>query len=59
MVDLLYYITMRKAQLRIEAERGLEMGYPERRWGLIEGERNALDDIERMLKDDENRKVER
>lgn len=59
MVDLLYYITMRKAQLRIEAERGLEMGYPERRWGLIEGERNALDEIERMLKDDTDGKVGR
>lgn len=59
MVDLLYYITMRKAQLRIEAERGLEMGYPERRWGLIDGERTALEDIERMLKNDKDREVER
>lgn len=59
MVDLLFYITMRKAQLRIEAERGFESGYPERRWGLIEGERTALEDIERMLKNDKDREVER
>lgn len=59
MVDeIMFYITMRREQLRYEIERGEHLDYPPYRWGLIEGEKEALEQIERII-NDTNREVGR
>lgn len=61
MVDkLLFYITMRLEQIRIEIDRGNKgLDYPPYRWGLIEGEKEALRDIERLIHEYKNAEVGR
>lgn len=56
MVDkILYYITMRLEQIRIEIDRGNKgLEYPPYRWGLIEGEKEALRDIEGLIHEYKN-----
>lgn len=61
MVDkILYYITMRLEQIRIEIDRGNKgLEFPPYRWGLIEGEKEALRDIERLIHEYKNAEVGR
>lgn len=56
--EIMFYITMRREQLRYEIERGEQMDYPPYRWGLIEGEKEALNEIERII-NGKNREVGR
>lgn len=54
MDKVLDYIRMRRTQLRIEIERGSECDFPQYRWGIIEGELEAMNEIERIINADKN-----
>lgn len=56
--DIMFYIRLRREQLRYELERYDD--YPPFRKGLIQGNLDELNDMERIIKDaDKNAKVGR